>query len=801
MTNSAAMGSSDGELTPENKPWTDTRKSKEERISLLLSEMTIEEKFGQLGSIWLGFNERQPDLGEVHNVDNVPVINEVSQPVEWEDVARDGLGHITRVFGTKPISVKDGVAKLIEYQTKLIRETRLGIPAIIHEECLTGFTTLGATVFPTPLGLATSFNADLIQRVSAAIGRDMKSVGVHQGLSPVLDVVRDYRWGRVEETFGEDPYLVSIASTAFVQGLESEGIVSTLKHFLGHSASRGARNHGPVSMGLRELYDFLLPPFEMAIRIGKSRSVMNSYTDVDGVPVASDPKMLTSILRDELGFEGTVVSDYWAISFLELMHQVAGSPAEAGALALIAGINVELPSTRCYGDELIAQTKAGKFDIAIVDRSVRRVLEQKLELGLLDATWTPEQDISADLETKNLDSEENRAIALDAARESVVLLLNEEKLLPLRSLYKNIVVVGPCADDGAAFLGCYSFSNHVLGMVPNAGLGVEVPSIYESIVKAFPESNVNVVAGCPVKDFDLTGIPAAKDAVDLADLAIVVVGDRAGLFGRGTSGEGNDVADLKLPGAQAELLDVCLSSSTPVIVISVSGRPYSFSNVAGRARAMLQAFMPGEEGGTAIAEVIKGSINPSGRLAVEIPLTPSGQPSTYLHSKYGQPGLGISPVDSIPLFTFGHGLTYSEFEYSDFSISAETVDTDGEFEVEVSIKNLSSRAGAEVVQLYFSDPVAQVARPLIQLLGYSKVNLEAGEKKKITFLVHADRLAYHGREGSRIIDPGEIRIHVGRSSSAIEYTTSISLIGKIRVVPSNRQLVTPTKESLVTTTI
>ena len=773
-----------------NRSWENVSLTPDARVTLLMNEMTLEEKVGQLGSIWLGFSTSS-DGDAPLDADNVPVIVEVSKQLSWEENTKHGLGHFTRIFGTSPIPAGDGIKKVIEYQRRLISETRLGIPATVHEECLTGFTAMGATTFPTPLGLAATFSEDTIEAVANVIGRDMRSVGVHHGLSPVLDLVRDYRWGRTEETMGEDPYLAALAGAAYVRGIEKNGVVATLKHFAGHSSSRVARNHGPVSMGWREMYEFMLPPFELAIRESKVGSVMNSYTDVDGIPCASSIELLTKVLHDELGFDGVVVSDYWAISFLEHMHQVAGSKAEAAILALKAGIDVELPATRCYGDVLVDAIRKGLLEESYVDRACRRVLLQKTRQGLLNAGWDPAQDISASSETINLDSVENRKVALRAAQESVILLQNIDNLLPLKNKKLKIAMIGPCADDGAAFLGCYSFANHVMAQNKKLGMGIEVPSLKVALSKLLPESEITFVSGVPVKDFDTNGIEAAKKVVDSSDIAIYVVGDRAGLFGRGTSGEGNDVPDLKLPGAQAELLDTCLDSKVPGLIVSVSGRPYALGDFARRAKAIIQAFMPGEEGGTAIAEVITGAISPSGRLPVEIPATIMGQPSTYLQPKYGTAGLGMSPVDSIPLFPFGHGLTYSNFEYGNFTISSGKVETDGEFTVSVEVRNSYGLSGVEVVQLYFADPVAEIARPVIQLLGFARVPLNSGEKKAITFKVHTDRLSYVGADYTRITDPGKITISVGTSRSNLLFTQDIELVGPVRKVPFNRVMRTP----------
>jgi beta-glucosidase len=350
-------------------------------------------------------------------------------------------------------------------QSELVGRTRLGIPAIAHEECLTGFTTLGATVFPAPLGMAATFDVELVEAMAKRIGEGMRAVGVHQGLLPVLDVVRDYRWGRVEETFGEDPYLVGAIGAAYVRGLEATGIVATLKHFAGYSASRSGRNLGPAPVGPRELQDVLLPPFERAVRDG-ARAVMHSYSEVDGVPAAADARLLTGRLRDEWGFAGVVVADYWGIAFLESLHRVAGSSAEAGAKALTAGVDVELPDSICY-PELAGMVQAGELAEDLVDRALRRVLRQKAEFGLLDADWEP-VTIGAPVE---LDPPENRAIARALAERSVILLHNDGGVLPLGDEVRSLAVVGPCAADARTLLGCYSFPNHVLAHYPDVPPG------------------------------------------------------------------------------------------------------------------------------------------------------------------------------------------------------------------------------------------------------------------------------------------------------------------------------------------
>ncbi|HEX4812654.1 MAG TPA: glycoside hydrolase family 3 protein, partial [Nonomuraea sp.] len=415
------------------RPWQDPARAVADRVDALLAEMTLEEKVGQLGSRWLGNTTREEPPADDEAAPNAAPMQDVfaaAGGVPFEEAIRHGLGHLTRVHGSAPVTAREGAAEVVRLQRAIVERSRFGIPAIVHEECLTGFTAYGATVYPAAIAWAATFDPGLVERMSAAIGRDMRAVGVHQGLSPVLDVVRDYRWGRVEETMGEDPYLVSMLGAAYVRGLESAGVIATLKHFAGYSASRAARNHGPVPMGRRELMDMILPPFETAVAVGGARSVMNSYADVDGVPAGADPWLLTEVLRDDWGFTGTVVSDYWAVPFLATMHRVAADAEQAGLAALAAGVDVELPDTVGYGPHLAERVRTGEIPESLVDRAARRVLTQKAQLGLLDPDWTPERSV-AGADTVDLDSPGNRALARELAERSIV-LLDAGTALPLR---------------------------------------------------------------------------------------------------------------------------------------------------------------------------------------------------------------------------------------------------------------------------------------------------------------------------------------------------------------------------------
>ncbi|HEX3212793.1 MAG TPA: glycoside hydrolase family 3 N-terminal domain-containing protein, partial [Actinomycetota bacterium] len=631
--------------------------------------------------------------------------------------------------GSAPVTAADGAAELVRQHRVVLDASRLRIPALAHEECLTGFTTFGATVYPAAIAWGATFDPGLVERMAAAIGRDMAAVGVHQGLSPVLDVVRDYRWGRVEETMGEDPYLVSVLGAAYVRGLQSAGVIATLKHFAGYSAARAGRNHGPVSMGRRELMEVILPPFEMAVTQAGAGSVMNSYSDVDGVPAGADPWLLTDLLREAWGFAGSVVSDYWAVPFLASMHRVAADFDGAGARALAAGIDVELPDTIGFGAGLVERVRRGKLPEALVDRAARRLLTQKLQLGLLDPDWTPEGSV-AGAAAVDLDSPANRALAREMAERSVV-LLEAGSALPLlgdgRPELGRLAVVGPCAADPLVFMGCYAFPTHVLPRHPGLGLGLEVQTAVDALAAELPGVEIVHERGCPVLGEDRSGFGAALAAARGADLCVAMVGDLAGLFGHGSSGEGCDAEDLRLSGVQAELLDELLQTGTPVVVVVVSGRPYALGDVPGRAAGLVQAFFPGEEGGPAIAGVLSGRVQPSGKLPVQIPKRPGGQPRTYLQPPLGSPeSAGISTLDTTPLYPFGYGGSYTTFELDSLRISDAEVPTDGAFTVSVRVRNTGRREGDEVVQLYLRDLVAQVARPVKQLAGFARVGLAPG---------------------------------------------------------------------------
>jgi len=718
------------------------------RVRDLHARMTLEEKLAQLVGYWLDQN------GTV-----APMQSEMASGQkdsgQLAEITRHGLGHYTRVYGTRPVEPAERAAWLWAEQRRLKRETRLGIPALVHEECLTGLAAWQAASYPTPLAWGASFDPELVHEAARAIGDSMRELGIHQGLAPVLDVVGDPRWGRVDECIGEDPYLVGTVGTAYVRGLQDAGVHATLKHFVGYSASAAGRNHAPVHAGPRELAEIYLPPFEMAVRDGGVRSVMNSYADVDGMPIAADPHYLTEVLREQWGFDGVVVADYFAVAFLQVMHGVAADRGEAAALALAAGLDIELPTGDAFLEPLAERVRAGLTDEALVDRAVLRALAQKEELGLLDPEAF-EDEPPTDID---LDSPRHRELARRLAQESVVLLSNDG-VLPLAQPRK-VAVVGPNAARPEALMGCYSFANHVLAHHPGLPLGFEIRSVHEALAAALT-GDVTYAEGCTVEGDDTSGFDAAVAAAQDADVAVVVVGDQAGLFGRGTVGEGNDVQSLELPGVQRRLVEALVATGTPVVMVLLTGRPYAIGwaldGEGPRPAAVLQAFFPGEGGGDAIADLLTGVASPSGRLPVSLPRAAGAQPFRYLHPVLGGPS-DVTSTDPTPVRPFGFGLGYTTFAYDDLQVDPE-VDSAGVFTASVTVTNTGDVAGADVVQLYGRDVQGSVVRPVAQLLGYARVELAAGASRRVTFRVPTTRVALVDRRLVRVVEPGDVQVWV-----------------------------------------
>jgi beta-glucosidase len=750
----------------------------DERATDLLERMTLEEKIAQLGGVWV------TDLVAGGRFDGDTARRKL----------RNGTGHVTRIGASTGLGPRESAELANVIQRTLVEHTRLGIPAIIHEESTGGFCARGATQFPQAIGLASTWDPALLTRVADVIRRQMRAVGARHTLAPVLDVARDPRWGRVEETYGEDPYLCGTLGAAYVRGLQtddlSRGVVCTGKHFLGYGLSEGGRNHAPVHLGPRELRDVFAEPFAAAIRDAGLAAVMNAYNSVDGLPCAGSRAILGDLLRDELGFEGVVVADYFAVALLALTHRTAADRAAAARQALAAGIDVELPALDCYA-ELGAAVRDRSVDEALVDRSVRRVLIQKMQLGLLEMPY-----VDAGAAPSLFDTTDDRALAREAAARSICLLTNHG-VLPLRADVGRLAVIGPAADDARLLQGDYHYPAHLeilylgadghggRGLLPEAG-GAFAPGPYfvrhVTPLEAIRAAGTDVVfeRGCDVADPDRSGIAAAVRSAVSADVAVVCVGGRSGLTLGCTVGEARDATGLGLTGAQPELVESVIATGTPTVVVLIGGRVFALPSVAEQAAALVQAWLPGEEGGNAIADVLFGVTNPAGRLPVSIPRSVGQVPVHAGHRAGGgraafHGDYADSPVT--PLFAFGHGCSYTSFSYEGLAVSAGT--THDPLEVAVSVRNTGARAGDEVVQLYVVDEVASVARPDLQLVGFARVALAPGTQRRVRFRVHPSRLAFYDRAMRFVVEPGTFRILIGASAADVRLEARATLGGPV----------------------
>ena len=758
--------------------------TREERVEHLLSLMTLDEKLAQLGCLWSSSFVNGGVLDE-------PAVIAAKIP--------HGIGQVTRIGAATGLHPQESAAFLNTLQKVALERTRLGIPIMVHEEAVGGLCHRDATVFPQGLGLAATWNPDLVRQVAEVIRTQMLAVGARHALAPVLDVARDPRWGRVEETYGEDPVLCGILGTAYVQGLQGDdlrkGVAATGKHFLGYALSEGGRNWGPVQLGPRELREVYAEPFAAVIRNHGLATVMNLYASVDGLPCAGSQAILNALLREELGFDGLVVADYDAVRMLKDFHRVAETPGEAASLALSAGLDMELPTLECFGDPLKAEIEAGHIPIEMVDTAVRRVLHLKFQLGLFEHPFVEALEASRYFQTP-----EQRALARQTVAQSVILLSNDG-VLPLAPTVKHLAVIGPGADDVRLLQGDYHYPAHqeiiyanaqeeeIIGLTLPQALGTFAPGPYftphitplAGLRTAFgSETEIQYIKGCEVQGDDRSGFATAIQAVSEADVAVVVVAGRSGLARPVTVGEFNDATNLNLTGVQSELVTALSETGTPLVVVLLSGRVHTLAEVAARANALLYLFPPGEEGGSGLADVLTGKANPSGRLPVSLPRS-VGQVPTYLGHRAGgdRPMVFGDYVDSptSPLFAFGHGLSYTTFAYSDLTVQAKS--TTEEIEVAIEVRNDGAREGSEVVQLYCRDLIASVARPVRMLLGFARIALKPGQARRVMFRVHPSRLAFYNPCMRFVVEPGAFTFSVGASSADIRAEKAVTLGGQV----------------------
>jgi beta-xylosidase len=778
-------------------PYKDSQLSIAQRVSDLLGRMTLPEKIAQMYSHWLILS-----ADGNHRIRT----DAFCQPATTDDIKemlRLGIGQITRPLGTHPVHPKEGVRALNALQKFLVEETRLGVPAISHEECLVGLMVKGATLFPSALNYGSTWNPDLIEAVGQEIRKEAKQIGCHQGLAPVLDVSRDVRWGRTEETMGEDPYLVGVLATRYVRGLQGEAreLLATLKHYVGHSFSEGGRNHAPVHLGFKELNDIFMLPFEMAVKQANAGSVMPAYHDIDNEPCHASRFLLTEALRDQWSFDGLVVADYAGINLLYVHHGVARDQAEAAALAFNAGLDIELPGFEC-AQHLQQAVERRQISKEKINEIVARVLAMKFRLGLFENPYVDENQVS-------LQSDSARNVAKEAALQSVVLLENNG-ILPLDVSKKpKVAVIGPTADDQLAMFSGYSFPVHLIMANLQEECVQYAKTPLQALTERFGGNNVRYAKGCdiltnrnpeaPVFPGDVDSDIAAnlnrtspisretsqfQDAVACArqsDVAIVFVGDLAGLFQTGTVGEGSDTDSLQLPGVQEELLKQVVATGTPTIIAMTSGRPYALNGLEGQVAAVLMAFQPGQEGADAIADLLTGRVNPSGRLVVSIPRNAGAVPYYYNH-KLKSGGTPIA-YHFGSKYCFGHGLSYTRFDYSALIVQRDRVDiNDGTIALSLVLENTGEREGCEVVQVYVRDIYASLVRPVKELKAFKRVPLQPRQRAKVSFVIPVDMLNFTNRDNRRMVEAGEFEIMVGASSS------NIKLKGKVEVVGENRVL-------------
>jgi len=765
----------------------------QKRVADLLGQMTLKEKIEQMGSCW--FYELQTD-GKLDLMKSTTRL-------------QNGIGQITRV-GSASTLIPSEIAKVTnKLQKILIEQTRLGIPAIFHEECCSGNLILGASAFPQMIGLACSFQPELAGKMADVIRRQLRAVGIHEGLSPVLDVARDPRWGRVEETFGEDPWLISQFGIQYVRGLQGDdlhtGAMATGKHFVGHSLSQGGLNCGPVQIGMRTLLEVYLMPFEAAIHEAHLASLMNSYPELDGEVVATSQAILRDVLRNRLGFEGLVVSDYESVSMLHTFHRVAENMTQAALKAIQAGIEVELPTNDCYTDVLIQEIEKGQLDVQLIDQAVAHHLSKKFELGLFDHPYVEEENL-ADL----FDGPAQRELAAQMARQSLVLLTNDGTL-PLAKSTRRLAVIGPNADDSRNLLCDYSYAAMlelqmyqrpansaftVLNPASLASQAVNVPTILQSIREKVPQTEVIYAKGCDVNSEDQFGIPAAVQAAGSADAVVLVLGDKSGLTPDCTCGETRDSSDLALPGVQMELARAVMTAGKPVVVVLVSGRPLAIPELAAKASAILEAWVPGEAGGAAVANALFGDCNPGGKLSMTFPHSVGQVPIFYNHKPSGAYSHWYTNYvneTTAPLFPFGHGLSYTQFSYRDLSIDKATATLGEALKIACTVQNTGSVAGEEVVQLYLQDEFASLPRPVKELKGFARVSLLPDQAKRVTFTLPVNLMAFYNATYNLVIEPGSVQVMIGSSSQDIRLQGVFSITGASSMVVEKREFTCPVR--------
>ena len=697
------------------------RSAADQKIDSLVARMTLEEKLGQLNQL---------------SVDNQP-------NAEQLDLVRKGLvGSFLNLTGAGATHDAQHIA---------VTESRLHIPLIFGHDVIHGYRT----IFPIPLGEAASWDPEAVEAAAHVAAREAAAAGVHWTFAPMVDIARDPRWGRIAEGSGEDPYLGSAMAAARVRGFQGtdprapDAVLATVKHFAAYGGAEGGRDYNTVDLSERTLREVYLPPYRAALDAG-ARSVMTSFNEIGGVPSTASPWLMTTVLRREWGFRGFVVSDWTAVEELR-NHGVAGSRADAGKLALEAGVDMDMVS-RIYVDDLPALVRTGRIPVAVVNEAVRRVLRAKAALGLFD---DPYHGASPERERSVLLAPEHRQLARRVAEESIVLLKNDASLLPLAPRVKSVAVIGPLADDKVAALGSW----------PGRGDLRDAVTPLEGIKQRAGSVSVLYVKGCGITDTAAAAFADAVAAAKQADVAVLVLGEAGDM-----SGEAASRANLDLPGVQPRLLEAIYATGTPIVLVIMNGRPLTIPWAAEHVPAIVESWFLGVETGPALAAVLFGDVNPSGKLPVSFPRAVGQIPLYYNHKNTGRPTgpdkytSKYTDLPVTPLFPFGHGLSYTTFSYSDLRLSSLRITPAGTLHASVTVTNTGSREGAEVVQLYVHDEVASVTRPIRALAGFRRVSLKPGEARTLDFQLTAKELGLYNRDMKFVVEPGTFRVFVGGSS-------------------------------------
>lgn len=757
-----------------------------ERVEDLLGRMTLKEKVGQLNQRmygWDAFRKNGTDF-------------ELTEAFQAEVAFGDGMGALYGLLRADPWSgmtfangiTPEASARVAnQIQRYVLEKTRLGIPVLLSEECPHGHQALDGTLFPTNLGIGSTWNPALYEQACECMARELRARGAHLGLISALDILRDPRWGRAEECYSEDPFLAARMTVAAVRGLQgreqadlasADRVIAVLKAFCAQGAGEGGRNMGPALIGKRELREIHLPAAEAGIRAG-ALACMAAYNEIDGVPCTANAELLTAILRDQWGFQGIVMTDAHAVDRLQQM--LTGDYESAAALALAAGIDLSLWDVAFT--HLEAAVQQGKVAIALIDQAVRRVLTLKFQLGLFEHPYTDEK-----LAVSVVSSPQAQATNLQTARESIVLLKNQNHLLPLRKDLRRIAIIGPNADAPYNQLGDYTSDQR-------EGAVITVLEGMRALVSA--ETELVYARGCGIRDHAKEGFAEAIAATQQADVALLVLGgcstrnfamqfETTGAVkvsdhsSEMNCGEGMDLANLELEGVQEELARAIVATGTLVVVILIQGRPHAIPWLAEHCQAILCAWYPGQKGGQAIADAVLGEVNPSGKLPVSIPRSSGQLPVYYNKKKTGNTQAPYANEQATPLYAFGTGLSYTTFAFSDLTLQPRAItlaelEAGQQVQVALTVSNTGQRAGAEVVQLYLQDLEASVSRRVSELKGFQKIHLEAGQQTTLHFYLGKEELSIWNRSMHLVVEPGNVKIQVGNSS---ENTATLRLLIK-----------------------